>query len=74
MKGHIMKEAKGYGFGSNAKAPSGVTASDKSGERMEQTRNGVGMGKMDAMGADKKFDGGRTSGVCYTHDRKSCQK
>lgn len=74
MKGHTMKEAKGYGFGSNAKAPSGVTASDASGERMEKTRNGVGMGKMDAIGADKKFDGGRTSGVCYTHDRKSYQK
>lgn len=74
MKGHTMKEAKGYGFGSNAKAPSGVKASDASGERMEKMRNGVAMGKMDAVGADKKFDGGRSSGMCYTHDRKSYQK
>ena len=69
-----MKEAKNYGFGSNAKEPSGVRASDASGERMEKVRNGIGMGKMDAVGADKKFDGGRSSGVCYTHDRKSYQK
>jgi len=69
-----MKEAKGYGFGSNAKEPSGVKASDASGERMERVKNGVGMGKMDAVGSDKKFDGGRSSGVCYTHDRKSYQK
>ncbi len=69
-----MKEAKGYGFGSNAKEPSGVKASDASGERMGKVRNGVGMGKMDAVGADKKFDGGRSSGTCYTHDRKSYQK
>jgi hypothetical protein len=25
------------------------------------------------VGADKKFDGGRSSGVCYSHDRKSSQ-
>ena len=69
-----MKEAKGYGFGSNAKAPSGVTASDKSGERMGKVVDGIGMGKADATGPDKMFDGGRSQGVCYVHDRKSYQK
>ncbi|NDD52650.1 hypothetical protein EBZ39_02015 [bacterium] len=24
-------------------------------------------------GKDMKFEGGRMNGVCYTHDRKSCQ-
>jgi hypothetical protein len=25
------------------------------------------------VGKDSKFEGGKSSGVCYTHDRKSCQ-
>jgi hypothetical protein len=41
---------------------------------MGQVKNGVGMGKADATGADSKFDGGRSKGVCYSHDRKSYQK
>jgi hypothetical protein len=36
-------------------------------------KNGVGMGKADATGADHNFGGGRSKGVCYSHDRKSCQ-
>jgi hypothetical protein len=27
------------------------------------------MGKADSVGADKQFNGGRSSGVCYTHER-----
>ena len=61
-------------YGTSAKAPKGVAASDMTGERRERVVNGVGMGKMDAVGADKMFDGGRSKGVCYTHDRKSYQK
>jgi hypothetical protein len=45
-----------------------------SGERMGKVVNGVGMGKADATGSDCAFDGGRSKGVCYTHDRKSYQK
>jgi hypothetical protein len=72
MKGKIMsaiKQPKGYGQGSNAKEPSGVKASDASGQRMGMIKNGVAMGKADSVGADKQFNGGRSSGVCYTHER-----
>ena len=61
-------------YGTSAKAPAGATASDKSGERTERTKGGVGMGKMDATGSDKKFDTGRTAGTCYVHQRYTCQK
>ena len=64
-----MKQPAGSGYGSNAQEPSGVKASDAGGERMGMMKNGVAMGKADATGANKKFDGGRTSGVCYTHSR-----
>lgn len=62
------------GYGNKAKMPAGVTASDKTGERMERTVDGVGMGKADAAGHNSKYDGGRFKGVCYTHERKSYQK
>jgi hypothetical protein len=62
------------GYGTSAKAPAGAAASDKSGERMEAIKNGVAMGKADATGANHNFDGGRSKGVCYSHDRKSYQK
>jgi hypothetical protein len=41
---------------------------------MGKVVNGVAMGKADATGPDKMFDGGRSKGICYTHDRKSYQK
>ena len=72
MKGKTMsamKQPKGYGYGSNAKEPSGVKSSDAGGERTGMIKNGIAMGKADATGADKKFDGGRSSGICYTHSR-----
>jgi hypothetical protein len=68
---NLMKnEPKGYGV---QVSMSGKPAADmKSGEQ--------GMAKKripDAMtnqtGKDMKFEGGRMNGVCYTHDRKSCQ-
>lgn len=73
-KDSATKQPAGYGFGSNAKIPAGVAGQDKSGTRSERMVNGVGMGEMDAKGADKMFNSGVTSGVCYTHDRKSYQK
>ncbi len=56
-------------YGTSAKAPAGAAKADASGERKEAMRGGVAMGKEDAIGADKKFDTGRTAGVCYTHSR-----
>lgn len=72
MKNNAEMQPKGYG--TSAKAPAGATASDMTGERMGKVVNGVGMGKADAIGSDCAFDGGRSKGVCYTHDRKSYQK
>jgi len=60
------KSAKGA---SGEKMPKGATASDMTGERKAKLVGGVAMGKEDATGADKKFDGGRSSGICYTHTR-----
>jgi hypothetical protein len=71
MKHNAEMQPKGYG--TSAKAPAGAAASDKTGDRAGMVKNGVGMGKADATGADSKFDGGRSKGVCYSHDRKSCQ-
>ena len=60
---------KGIPSVTGAKAPAGATSSDKTGERMGKTTNGVGMGMEDACGKDKKFDTGRTAGICYEHKR-----
>jgi len=72
MKGKTMsamQQPKGYGQGSSAKEPSGVKASDASGERSGMIKNGIAMGKADNISPDKQFNGGRSSGVCYTHTR-----
>jgi hypothetical protein len=61
-------------YGTSAKPPKGASASDGTGERHERLKNGVAMGMADGVGSDKKFDGGRSKGTCYTHDRKSYQK
>lgn len=66
-------EEMAYGAASNPKRPKGVEASDSTGERSGRLKNGVAMGMAD-MGSEKNFDGGRSKGVCYTHDRKSYQK
>lgn len=64
-----MDSMKGVPSTTGATAPKGATSSDKTGERMEKMRGGVAMGKEDAIGSDKEFNTGRTSGVCYTHKR-----
>jgi hypothetical protein len=64
-----MDSSKGAKGATGEKLPKGATASDMTGERKAKLVGGVAMGKEDATGADKKFDGGRSSGVCYTHTR-----
>jgi hypothetical protein len=64
-----MDSMKGVPSTTGATAPKGATSSDKTGERMEKLRGGVAMGKEDAMGSDKNFNTGKTSGVCYSHKR-----
>jgi hypothetical protein len=56
---------------SGEKMPKGVLASDTTGERKGSIKGGVGMGKMDAVGADKQFKGGSSEKVCYEHKRTS---
>ena len=72
MKDNAEMTPKGYGSG--GKAPAGASGSDMTGERHGKVVNGVGMGKADATGSNHSFDGGRSKGVCYTHERKSYQK
>lgn len=64
-----LDSMKGVPSTTGATAPKGATSSDKTGERMEKMRGGVAMGKEDAMGSDKNFNTGKTSGVCYSHKR-----
>ena len=64
-----MDSSKGAKGASGEKLPKGAIASDMSGERKGKLVGGVALGKEDATGADKKFDGGRSSGICYTHTR-----
>ena len=64
-----MDSMKGIPSTTGAKAPVAAASSDKTGERMERKVGGVGMGMEDATGKDKKFDTGRTAGICYTHKR-----
>jgi hypothetical protein len=59
---------------SGEKMPKGVLASDKTGERKEMVKGGVGMGKKDAVGADKLFKGGSSEKVCYDHKRNTYAK
>jgi hypothetical protein len=66
-----MDSNKGIPLRTGGKVPA-ATSSDKSGERSGMVKGGVGMGKQDATGADKKFDTGRTAGICYTHKRGCC--
>lgn len=64
-----MDSSKGIPSSTGAKAPMGATSSDRSGERKEGLRGGVAMGMEDKVGADKKFDTGRTAGVCYVKEK-----
>lgn len=69
-----MDSMKGIPLRTGGVMPKGADKADMSGERKEGTRGGVAMGKEDSVGADKKFDTGRTSGVCYEHKRTTGDK
>lgn len=66
----MKNEPKGYG--THATMSGNPKASDSTGER-GSAKKGIPNAMTNATGADKKYDGGRSSGVCYTHDRKSYQ-
>ncbi len=64
-----MDSSKGIPSVTGAKAPMGATSSDRSGERTGSLRGGVAMGMEDKVGADKQFNTGRTSGICYVKEK-----
>jgi hypothetical protein len=59
-------------YGNSVVMPKAVTASDKTGSQGHAKKN-IPAAKTNATGKDEKYDGGRQSGSCYTHDRKSYQ-
>jgi hypothetical protein len=64
-----MDSMMGTKGASGEKLPKGATSADTTGERKGKLRGGVAMGKEDAVGSDKLFNTGRTSGICYEHKR-----
>jgi len=66
-----MDSMKGIPLSTGDKLPKGADAADTKGERHEKLNGGVAMGKMDGYGPDHQFNTGRTSGVCYNHDRSA---
>lgn len=68
--GKMDKEVFKSGM-SGEKVPKGALSSDTTGERKEMLKGGVAMGKEDKTGANKLFDTGRTSGICYVKEKAS---
>ena len=64
-----MDSTKGVPSTTGATAPKGATSSDSTGNRTGKTVGGVGMGMEDKTGADKQFNTGKTSGVCYVKEK-----
>jgi hypothetical protein len=70
MANLMKREPKGYGV--SASMSSDAKASDSTGMQGSAKKN-IPAAKTNMTGADKAFDGGRSNGVCYTHDRKCSQ-
>jgi hypothetical protein len=70
MKNMMKNEPKGYG--TKAMMAGNPKASDNTGTQ-GSAKKGIPAAKTNMTGADKAFDGGRSSGVCYSHDRKCSQ-
>jgi len=70
MKNMMKNEPKGYG--TKAMMAGNPAASDKTGDQGSAKKN-IPAAKTNMTGPDKAFDGGRSNGVCYTHDRKCSQ-
>ena len=64
-----MDSMKGIPSTTGATAPKSATSSDSTGNRTGKTVGGVGQGMEDKTGADKQFNTGKTSGVCYVKEK-----
>ena len=62
----------GYGYGNKATMSGNPAADMKSGEQGSAKKN-IPNAMTNATGKNDCFDGGKMSGVCYTHGRKSYQ-
>jgi hypothetical protein len=60
----------GYGYGNNVKMGGNPAPEMKSNGT---AKNNIPNAMTNKVGKDSKFEGGKSSGVCYTHDRKSYQ-
>jgi hypothetical protein len=58
------------GYGNTAKMAGNPTPDMKS---KGSVKNNIPNAMTNKTGADNKCEGGKSSGVCYTHDRKSYQ-
>jgi hypothetical protein len=65
-----MDKSQPTGYGNKAKMACNPAPDMKSNGRV---KNNIPNAMTNKTGADKKFEGGKMSGICYTHDRKSCQ-
>jgi hypothetical protein len=60
----------GYGYGNNVKMGGNPAPEMKSNGSV---KNRIPDAMTNKVGKDSKFEGGKSSGTCYTHDRKSYQ-
>jgi hypothetical protein len=58
------------GYGNTAKMAGNPTPDMKS---KGSVKNNIPDAMTNKVGKDEKFEGGKSMGVCYTHDRKSSQ-
>ena len=56
-------------YGNDFKAPASVNMAAERGS----VKKNIPVAQTNSVGADKKFDGGKTSGVAYVHNRKCSQ-
>lgn len=67
-----MDKSQPTGYGNKAKMAGNPAPDMKSGEQ-GSAKKGIPNAMTNKTGADKKFEGGKMSGICYTHDRKCYQ-
>ena len=67
-----MMKNEPMGYGAKVSMKSNSAASDKTGDQ-GSAKKGIPAAKTNMTGSEKSFDGGRSSGVCYSHDRKCSQ-
>ena len=65
-----MDKSQPTGYGNKAKMAGNPAPDMKSNG---SAKKGIPNAMTNKTGADKKFEGGKMSGICYTHDRKCYQ-